>query len=65
VNHLYHLPGVTDGAVQRAQAEKHAARGQTSWVHEHARLEECNDKCELFEPAPISKKEQEDEATQA
>lgn len=51
MNHMYHVSGLTDYAAQKAQAEKRALKGETSWVHAHSRIEECNDNCELIEPA--------------
>jgi hypothetical protein len=58
INH-YHHPGLTDLSVMKAQAEKAAEHGYTSWVHQHPRLNKCDQSCELYEPKsqPTSKKE--------
>lgn len=57
VHHSYVVPNLTDGQVMKAQAEKNVLRGDTTWVHQHARIEQCNDKCRVFEP---EKKENKD-----
>lgn len=62
IHHSYVVPGLTDGQVMKSQAQKNVLKGQTTWVHQHARLETCDDKCEVFEPRT---EEQEDDAKQA
>ncbi len=51
IHHSYVVPGLTDGQVMKTQAEKNQLKGVTTWVHQHPRIGECTDKCELFEPA--------------
>ncbi len=50
VHHSYVVPGLTDGQVMKTQAEKYQLKGYTTWVHQHPRIEPCNDNCREYGP---------------
>lgn len=49
VKQMYVLPGVVDGVVMRAVAEReYEKNGTVSTVHEHSSEGECNERCTRF-----------------